>query len=171
MYTYVGLIITPGTSPEETLSKADSILAKYDLNIEVKEYKSYLDDAEIASMENYYESPDREHLTTKISDWTGGSPGGNDENGLYSLTTRNPKGRIDSWQLFGPGPVDPGMFTHPDAYCSAIILDDGEWQKSPAVYNMSREEAGKIMDQWEADLEETIKASQDKVSLIARCHS
>jgi len=164
------MIITPANDTEATIAKADSMLNRYDLNIEVPEHKRYLDEADIIRMKEVYNSPDISGLAEKVEDWTG-EPGGVDEKGVYVTTTRNPEGHIDSWQLFGPGPVESRMFVHPDAYCSAIIFDDGVWQAAPDVDDMPREEADKIMDKWEADLEETIGASSNKIAIIARCHS
>ncbi len=170
MYTYVGMIIEPASNSEETLDKAESILAKYDLTVEVPEYKYYFDADEINLMKKRYNSSDLNVLAEEITDWTGGEPGGVDEKGLYVTTTRNPDGHFDSWQIFGPGELKPGMFTTSDAYCEAIILDDGMWQASPDVHGLPPVEQNRIMDAWEVWLEGTIKEQLGKTALIVRCH-
>jgi hypothetical protein len=170
MYTYVGMILSPEADLEKTLDKAENILAKFDLNTEVAEYKFYLDDEDVALMQKHYGFSNLDELAEKVEDWTGES-GGVDEKGIYTNTTRNPDGHIDSWQLYGPGALTSGIFTTSDAYCEAIIMDDGVWQASPDVIGLPPEEQTRVMDEWEANLEQTIKANQDNSAIIARCHS
>lgn len=170
MHTYVGMILIPSENSEKTLDKAEEILSKYDLNVEVPPYRSYLEDEDIDLMKKHYNISNLSELAEKVEDWTGGEPGGVDEKGLYIITTRNPHGHFDKWQLFGPGALRPGIFTTSDAYCEAIIMDDGLWQASPDVAGMQPEEQSKIMDEWEAKLEQTINANQDKSAIIVRGH-
>ena len=169
MYTYVGMILTPAKDSEKTLDKAEAILSKYDLNVEVPEYKSYFDDYSLELMRKHYNTSNLNELAEKIMDWTG-EPGGMDEKGLYNITRRNPNGHFDYWDLYGPAALRSGLFTTSEAYCEAIILDDGVWQASPNVTGRPSEEQNRIMDEWEAKLEQTINANQDKPAIIVRGH-
>lgn len=94
MAYFRALVIVP---PEEKNIKqaVHRLIAPYSRWIEVPPWKYYLRDSDISSLAHHHGIPsgNLEQLATKIKN------GGLDENGLYYLTTRNPKGMWDSWSI------------------------------------------------------------------------
>lgn len=86
---------------DDLIREATELLSRYDLNKEVLAYKRYISEDERKDMARYYsiEMADSESLAKKVNDWNEGE-GGVDEKGLYQLTTNNPEGRFDSWEIF-----------------------------------------------------------------------
>lgn len=90
--------------PKDRVGKEDyldRVLAPYDENMEVPAVKTYLDDDDLKDMAEYYKLDvnDLDALAAKLESWSG--PGGRDEQGLYSLSTRNPESKWDWWEVGG----------------------------------------------------------------------
>jgi hypothetical protein len=139
--------------------KVESMMAPYDYDLEVEPYKEYLDKDDIESMVRHYGTYDLVGLATHMKDWDD-SPGGVDENGLYRLTTSNPKRKWDWWRIGGrwdgmvsnqPRSSDGGYNWSPiheqvngnvvllktidhEINCHSLITPDGEWHEIQMVY-------------------------------------
>lgn len=171
MHYYVGLIQKAELSQEEAIQKANKTLAKFDINKEVPEYKSYLTADELQEMSAYYKTSDRGLLVDKLKDWTGEESGGEDDKGVYILTTRNPDGHFDAWTMQGPlQPLQQGIFTIGDMYCEAVVTPDGVWHASPDVYKYPAEEQSKVMDDWELYVSDLIEANLQNAGFLVHTH-
>jgi hypothetical protein len=95
--TYV--IIGPQGNIETQVAEA---LAAFDESLEVEPYKVYLEEAEIQRMVAHYkvDENDTPALIGRIQEWRG-RPGGVDDIGLFSVTTVNPQGRWDWYEIDG----------------------------------------------------------------------
>ena len=85
------LVTRNGSSPEQMVDKASEALAKFDINMEVKPYKTYINADEIQRMIKHYgiDSVNLSALAEKLESWNG-DKGGVDENGFYGISTKNP---------------------------------------------------------------------------------
>jgi hypothetical protein len=93
------IIIGDRTDPESAVADA---LSPFDENWEVPPYRDYLDPSDIHDMAAHYGIPegDLPKLAAKMRDWRGGQ-GGVDAKGLYALSTYNPEGRWDWYEIGG----------------------------------------------------------------------
>ena len=80
----------------------DTALTPFDEALVVAPYRDYLDASEIEGMAEHYtiSASDLQALAAKVEDWRG-CKGGVDEHGLYALTTFNPNGRWDWYEIGG----------------------------------------------------------------------
>ena len=80
----------------------DTALAPFDEGLKVEPYRDYLAPSEIGHMASHYGIPatDLPALAQKMEDWRSAN-GGVDARGLYALTTFNPNGRWDWYEIGG----------------------------------------------------------------------
>jgi hypothetical protein len=95
------IIVLVPLSVQNIEEEVERILAPYSLDIEVEPYKVYFEKDEIEHMARVYKIESLEELVQYIEDWSGYSSGGIDEEGLYGVTTENPEGSWDYWQIGG----------------------------------------------------------------------
>jgi hypothetical protein len=103
-------------------------LAPYSEQLEVEPYKRYINKEERKRMAEYYgvDVEDAEALIAKMPSWSG-CEGSVDENGLYYLTTHNPKSKWDWHQIGGRW---AGSFVLKDGVRSKQVLDPSWiWKK------------------------------------------
>jgi hypothetical protein len=93
------VIIPPDGDVESLVARA---LAPFDESLEVEPYQHYLKPYEIERMAQHYglELTDLASLAAKMMDWTN-HPGGVDEKGLYWVTSINPDGQWDWYEIGG----------------------------------------------------------------------
>jgi hypothetical protein len=117
-------------------------LAPFDESLEVPPYRDYVDAAELGRMSAHYCIPatDLSALASRIEDWRS-RPGGVDSRGLYAITTLNPSGRWDWYQIGGrwdgfiPGSrrnvIRVATLLKDDRLCRClpyqIVTPDGRW--------------------------------------------
>ena len=68
--------------------------------LEMVEYKQHMDEHDLKMMKDTYKTDNLEELVKKMEDWNG-REGGVDEEGLYYLTTSNPDGHWDYYNIGG----------------------------------------------------------------------
>src|SRR3989338_7123163 len=120
-------------------------LSFFDMNREVEPYRRYLDSEEIGRMSKAYQTTDLKILSEQLADWSGFG-GGVDDKGLYELTTRNPDGKFDSWNIFEILPTTTVRDQlEQDRIPFALILPGGTWV-SDEVYSFGGDP--KAMDNW-----------------------
>lgn len=93
------VIIGPTGDPDALVAKA---LAPFDEQLEVPPYRQHLRKYEVVMMAKHYnEKPTDLHALAKhMEAWTN-QPGGVDRRGLYHISTSNPDGRWDWYEIGG----------------------------------------------------------------------
>lgn len=93
------VIIGRDADPEPAVATA---LQPFDEDLEVEPYHDYLDASEIQRMAERYRIPPTAlpALARKMEDWRG-REGSVDAHGLYALTTYNPDGKFDWYEIGG----------------------------------------------------------------------
>lgn len=93
------VIIGRDADPEPAVASA---LEPFDEGLDVEPYRDYLDAADIQRMAEHYglAPTDLAGLARKMRDWRGGE-GGVDAGGLYALSTYNPNGEWDWYEIGG----------------------------------------------------------------------
>jgi len=93
------VIIGRDDDPEAAVAQA---LHPFDEDLEVEPYRDYLDASDIQRMAAHYGIPptDLPSLVRKMEDWRG-REGGVDAHGLYAVTTCNPDGKWDWYEIGG----------------------------------------------------------------------
>ena len=93
------VIIGRHDDPEAAVSQA---LEPFYQGLEVEPYRDYLDASDIKHMAEHYGIPasDLPALAAKMEDWRCGE-GGLDAHGLYAVTTCNPDGKWDWYEIGG----------------------------------------------------------------------
>lgn len=92
--------------PETTEEEVEKLLAPYNENLEVPEYKKHLSQEDIDFMKKHYQKEDPDfqdteaYLIEKYPDWNGCDLH-KDETGLYYLSTYNPKSKWDWYSIGG----------------------------------------------------------------------
>jgi len=117
--------------------RVEQMLAPYDENLEVAQYKHYYEKDEIKRMAEHYkiDLSDLKSLAENMKDWHG-TEGGVDEKGLYYLSTYNPRSKWDWWSIGGrwSGRLilkrrakgikgEPGVFKNPTGIDIAYLKD------------------------------------------------
>ena len=99
MHYFTFVIIGRDAAPEPAVARA---LEPFDEDLEVEPYHDYLDAGDIQRMAEHYGIPptDLAGLARKMRDWRGGE-GGVDARGLYAITTYNPDGKFDWYEIGG----------------------------------------------------------------------
>ncbi len=156
MSHYFGVVLIRPLKEEmthqEVWAEVQRLMEPFDESIEVEPYKVYFKPSQIVSMAQNYGTSDLPSLADHMIDWLG-EPGGVDENGLYSLSTYNPKSRYDYYSPGGRwnGQIryqprgDETGYNWDDEYhelaenmvvlktadyaidCYSILTPDGEW--------------------------------------------
>ena len=92
-------MIDPDTDIETGVKEA---LAPFDQELAVEPYREHLDHTGVRMMAKHYDiAPANLHaLSKKMEDWNG-QKGAVDREGLYSLSTHNPDGRWDWYEIGG----------------------------------------------------------------------
>ena len=93
------VIIGKHDDPENAVARS---LEPFDDAFETEPYRDYLDSSDISYMAEHYGIPatDLHALAAKMEDWRG-STGGVDPRGLYAITTYNPDGKWDWYEIGG----------------------------------------------------------------------
>lgn len=99
MHYVTFVIIGKDDDPETAVTRA---LEPFDEALEVKPYRRYLDASDIQHMAAHYGLPptDLPGLARKMQDWWT-CEGGVDARGLYAVTTLNPDGKWDWYEIGG----------------------------------------------------------------------
>lgn len=146
MHYCLFVIIGPHTDIERAVARA---LAPFDENLTVDDYRIHLDIDEVQRMAAYFQiRPSHLHeLARKMPDWTG-NPGGVDCRGLYRLSSYNPDGYWDWYEIGGrwdrsiPHSCKNVIRAQSladgdhlkDCLPYAILSPDGEWIEREHVY-------------------------------------
>ncbi len=170
------LITRNGSSPEQMADKASTVLAKFDINKEMKPYKSYVSADEIQRMAKHYgiDPANLSELAEKFEEWNG-DKGGVDEKGFYGIFTKNPEGHIDGWSVFTEvKPEDRGRLLFgqggEDKTVKACVTPDGKWVDGPWVYGAPNAEQEKELEAWDKKLATLLDEYKDAVAFLADCH-
>jgi hypothetical protein len=93
------VIIGKHDDPEAAVARA---LQPFDEGLEVDAYRDYLSASDIERMAAHYALPptDLLGLARKMKDWRGGD-GGVDARGIYAVSTYNPDGMFDWYEIGG----------------------------------------------------------------------
>ncbi|OIO55437.1 hypothetical protein AUJ46_01290 [Candidatus Peregrinibacteria bacterium CG1_02_54_53] len=93
------VIIGQNDDPEAAVARA---LEPFDENLDVEPYRDYFDASDIQRMATHYGLPptDLAGLARKMRDWRGGEVGV-DARGLYAVSTYNPDGMFDWYEIGG----------------------------------------------------------------------
>jgi hypothetical protein len=165
-----------GSSLEQMADRADNILAKFDINKEMKPYKTYISAEEIQEMAEHYKinPANLPALSEKLKNWTG-DKGGVDEKGFYGISTKNPEGHIDHWSIFGEvKPEDRGRFLFGQGgegkIVKAVVTPDGKWLDGPWIYGSPDADQEKELKEWNQRVSSLLSEYPDAVSFLANCH-
>lgn len=158
---------------DELLNKAVASVDKFNTELEVPEYKRYLDEEEVKRMSESYKTTKLEELAEKLEDWDGEK--GFVENGkIYSLSTRNPDGHFDYGNILGIVPPEDREKAFLEGgetnICNAVVTLEGVWIRGPWVYSDKDEESKKLLDEWRGKIRTIFEQSKEAVSFIADCH-
>jgi hypothetical protein len=156
--------------------KANTMLAAFSINKTVNPYKRYVNKDEIGQMaESYKINPKNlSALSERMKDWNGDS-GGVDENGLYGISTKNPDGKIDAFEIFAevrPGDRGKLLFGEGDEkVCHAIVTPDGTWNsEGPWVYGSPNADQEKELTVWIKKMSVILDKYKDAAAFVADCH-
>ena len=170
------LVTRNGSKPEQLADKASKVLAKFDINSEMKPYKSYVSADEIQRMAHHYgiDPVNLSALAEKFEGWNG-DKGGVDENGFYGISTKNPEGHIDGWSVFTEvKPEDRGRLLFgqdgEEKTVKAVVTPDGKWIDGPWVYGSPNVEQEKELEAWDNKLTTLLDEHKDSVAFLAECH-
>jgi len=170
------LVTRNGSSPEQMADKASEMLAGFDINLEMKPYKTYVGADEIQRMANHFgiDPTNLSALAEKFEDWNG-DKGGVDEKGFYGVSTKNPGGHIDDWSVFTEvKPEDHGRLLFgrggEEKTVKAIVTSDGKWIDGPWVYGAPNAEQVKELEAWDNKLTTLLDEHKDSAAFLADCH-
>ena len=169
MSHYTCLVLTENG----TLEEVERLLAPYDENKTVPEYKSFHDEASVKRMSEYYKETDLEKLAAKMSEWAGGE-GGIEGDKLYHLTTYNP---MSKWDWYAIGGRWDGVIKNnkervadiPDDFeCYSIITPDGSWHSRGKMgwWAVSMDEE----KEWPAIKASIVKDYPDAIAVLCDLH-
>lgn len=133
---FIVLVLLPGAT-SNLVEAVTSAMAQYDMSLEAKPYKYYWTADEINFLCKQWSLPsdNLEEFARQMHDlWE--EENGIDDQGFYSITTANPIGEWDYWQLHDlqqdvwpvqaiPSNLDP----------DAIVTPDGVWHALPGYWN------------------------------------
>ena len=146
-------------------------LERWNLERDVVSHKAYIDAVQVTSMHKHYKTSKLEELVDKMPDWNGDQGGGIDENGLYSISTRNLDGKYDYWSVFG---VLRSEFLNEhleeDRIPHAMITPDLKWIEE------AKDEIGQVpnrstkMDQWVAQIRALLTSYPNSLVILVDCH-
>lgn len=99
MHSCVYVIIGKNGNINSLVAKA---MRPFDEEVKVSLYKLHLSANNVAAMARHYELPDTDHaaLLKRMPDWMG-CTGGKDRLGLYALSSHNPDGKWDWYEIGG----------------------------------------------------------------------
>lgn len=99
MHSFVFVMIGPKTEIDNGVARA---LAPFDEELSVESYRVHLDHPQVQMMAKHYgiEPANLNQLAKQMKDWTF-QDGGIDREGLYYLSTSNPDGRWDWYEIGG----------------------------------------------------------------------
>lgn len=177
MHYSVFVLIPGGADPESAVELA---LAPFDEALDVAPYRVWFTHSEVNRMAEYFRiSPaDLQSLVEKMPQWTN-HPGGVDQIGLYALSTFNPDGRWDWYEIGGrwngtlPGATEnvvsaaalAGSKKLQDCLPYCVLTPEGNWLESQRFYRTEtlgkvREETMKQQD-WLKRVRRTLKRWPD----------
>ncbi|MBS0264880.1 MAG: hypothetical protein JSS02_23290 [Planctomycetes bacterium] len=149
MHACLYVIIPAQRTHAAAFLAVDSVLQPFDEALPVLPYRVYLDFQEVCMMAKHYQTTpaDLYGLTRHMTDWTK-CPGGVDRKGLYYLTTRNPDGRWDfyeiggRWNRYMPGSRNnviraQTLANSPhlaDSLPMCLLTPAGEWLESEHIF-------------------------------------
>lgn len=166
------VIVGPQGDPCSLVAGA---LAPFDEMLAVSPYLEYLQPYDIERMASRYklDQNDLSALAERMEEWTG-QPGGVDERGLYFITTNNPLGRWDwyeiggRWDGFLKGACRNVISTESlrkapdlkDRLPYYVLTPDGRWLEHerfiPDPYSVGHFDT-KPVDQWLGEVTETLQ--------------
>lgn len=171
MHTRVGVIVKRYGTNEKTIEVAKKVLAKFSRNPEVKPYKEYPAKSYVEQLLRNYKVRSLEALAASGVDWKNGEEGGIDAKGLYFISTQNPQGVYDAWQLLGNSAVIvPGVFASDENACGDIITPDGTLHKGPII-RKTNWLARRQLAAWSHTLERFAVEYSGMSLVIFDCHS
>lgn len=99
MHYCVFVLIPSGAEPESAVAAA---LEPFDEDLQVEPYRVHFDHNEVIRMAKHFkvDPANLQELAKRMPEWTD-SDGGVDRNGLYYLSTCNPDGRFDWYEIGG----------------------------------------------------------------------
>lgn len=159
---------------ETTIEK---MLEPYDNNLQVDIHKSYLSAEEVSQMSKHYNIPfsDFDALAERMPDWKGGHEGGADAQGMYELTTQNPKGYFDYWHMLGY--VDSEAYEQKilgfgtGTLIAALITPDHGWIQGPFFYTHPSSQREKdVLREWDIGVRTLLKEYEDHAAFLIDCH-
>jgi hypothetical protein len=170
------LIKRDGLSLDQMGQRASDMLANFDINKEMPPYKYYVKADEIQSMAKSYkiDSTNFSALAEKLEDWNG-DKGGVDENGLYGISTNNPDGHIDYWEVFTevkPEDWERLLFGRDgeERVARVVVTPAGEWIDGPYVYAHSSIVEDKEIKEWSDKIATLLDEHRDAAAFLAECH-
>lgn len=158
MHYLIGVILpakAEGTA-EEFKKMVEEALEPFNEHTEVAPYRVYLEKQDIQNVRRWYKKPriSEEKLVPFVADYYGAKAAGYDNEGLFYVSTYNPKSKWDCWELGGrwngevigtPRSDNDGGFNSSDEYHTlqenmikigkidhelvtyALLLPDGTW--------------------------------------------
>ncbi|MGA2618943.1 MAG: hypothetical protein ABSF26_15135 [Thermoguttaceae bacterium] len=179
------VIIGTHNDPEAAVAHA---LEPFDEALTVEPYRDYLDPSEIEHMSAHYgiSATDLPALVRKMPDWRR-SEGGVDERGLYALTTYNPNGRWDWYEIGGRwNRYIPGfrgnvirvetLLKRRDLRSSlpySIVTPDGQWlERQDAPWFESHTGADRRREaRWSTEVRDALAPYRDRKVVCVDVHS
>lgn len=164
---------TGNETDEQMLEQATDAVMKFNSDLEVPQYKWYIDAEEIERMSGYYNTDKLDELAEKLEDWNG-NKGFVDEGGLYALSTNNPDGHFDYGDILGQVSKEDWhrifLEGNDEKVCNAVVTPDGSWISGPWVYSDSNPESKKKLDDWVEKISDIFRKNEDAVAFLADCH-
>lgn len=162
--------------PQVFLDSLDSVIneifKKFDINFKIEPYKFYVDIETIERMARRYKI-DKENfkeLAEKMEDWDG-NKGGVDDSGLYAISTTNPNGHIDAWEVSEVVP-DVNDLLKEKFVAHAIVSPDGDWIASDTWFYSVGDSNQKEFDEWNEKFAALLRKYQKDgaVCVLVGCH-
>ena len=202
---FVVALVPRSTAPEEVEGAVGSLLAPYDEDIRVEPYHSYLNERSVEYRKQKYETDDFAEIARRQNEqYADADPYADpddmlllDEQGLYTLSTYNPRSKWDYWIIGGRwngairnAPRDDGNggfnfsseFHHlaenilpaseldHDLGCFAVVTPDGAWHEKGRMGWWAVVSDEKADETWDVEVRRLIATHQDCYMVGLDCH-
>ncbi len=173
MSHFVALVMVK--ADEDVDSQVQSLLAPFNENTEMPEYRVLETPEDVARMAKYYKMDDLNDLAEKMQDWNGVRGEVSDGN-LYHWSTYNRASQLDVWMIGGRWddmlPGNQQIITEdfkPD-FCFAIVTPNGFWHQKAEMgwWGISRNEMDP--DLWEQRKHDLFKEFAGHLAVVVDCH-